>query len=147
MKAKDRYFKNRNMLLNYVEQSNTPELKQFIDSMLMVERCNENTPKARLELSIGKAEYKNGEFVKFISNLNSRTDYPSVFVSAVDNEPQIIIQDRLYHNASIALINLTDINNLHINKSKNSETYLYISCTFHSLHNNIDYNISLEVTK
>lgn len=146
MKAKDRYFKNRNMLLNYVEQSNSPELKQFVDTMLVFERWKENRPKAILTISIGKALYNNGKFDKFISDLNSRTDDPSVLVSSFGNEPMILIQDRL-QNISIASINLTDINNLQIKECTNSETATYLFCTFHAMHNNQDYMINLKVTK
>lgn len=147
MKAKERYFKNRNMLLNYVEQSNSLELKQFVDSMLMVERCNENRPKAKLSISIGKAEFENGKLIKFYSNLGSRTDNPTVFVDAFKNEPLIAIQDGFYRDDTIFLINLTDISNLQIHKCTNSETATYLFCTFHAMHNNQDYMINLKVTK
>lgn len=146
MKAKEKYFKNRSMLLNYVEQSNTPELKKFVDSMLMVERCNENAPKAKLSISIGKAEFENGEFDRFIPNLESRTDNPTVFVDSYKNEPLIAIQDRQYHNDTITVINLTDITDLQINEST-SETAKYLFCTFHAVHINLDYMINLNITK
>lgn len=147
MKPKEKYFKNREKLLNYVEQSKSPELKQFVDSMLMVERCNENRPKAKLTISIGKAEYQNGEFDRFISNLSSRTNDPTVFVDSYKNEPLIAIQDGFYRDDTIFLINLTDISNLQIHKCTNSETTTYLFCTFHSKYNNQDYMIHLKVTK
>lgn len=148
MKAKERYFKNRNMLLNYVEQSNNPELKQFVDSLLMLECCNENRPKSKLTISIGKAEYQNGEFYRFFPNLDSRTNEPTVFIDSYKNEPLIAIWDRSYkNNDTIALFNLTDITDLKIKDCTNSETATYLFCTFHSVHINLDYMIYLKVTK
>lgn len=146
MKAKEIYFNNREKLLNYVEQSNKPELKQFIDTMLMFERWRENKPKSRLSISIGKAEYRNGEFYRFLPNLSSRTDAPSVFVLASKNEPTIAIQDGSYCNDTIALFNLTDITDLKVDKQQ-TETATYFSCTFHSVYNNLDYMIKLIITK
>lgn len=148
MKAKDRYFKNREKLINYVDRSNSPELKQFVDVLLMIERCKENPPKARLSISIGKAEFKDGEFYRFFSNLDSRTDAPSVFIDSYKNEPLIAIWDRSYkNNDTIALFNLTDITDLKIKDCTNSETATHLFCTFHSVHNNLDYMIILRTTK
>lgn len=148
MKAKDRYFKNRNMLINYVEQSNSPELKQLVDVLLMLECCNENRPKSKLTISIGKAEYQNDEFYRFLPNLSSRTDAPSVFVDTFRNEPLIEIRDRSYkNNDTIALFNLTDITDLKIKECTNNETATYLFCTFHSIHNNLDYMLILRITK
>lgn len=148
MKAKEIYFHNREKLLNYVEQSNSPELKKFVDVLLMIERCNENRPKAKLSISIGKAEYQNGEFYRFISNLSSRTNDPTVFVDSYKNEPLIAIWDRQYYNNdTIALFNLTDITDLKIKECTNSETATYLFCTFHSVHINLDYMIILRITK
>lgn len=147
MKAKQRYFSNREKLINYVEQSNSPELKKFVDTLLLLERCNENRPQAKLSISIGKAEFENGKLIKFFSNLSSRTDDPTVFVDAFKNEPLIAIQDGFYRDDTIFLINLTDISNLQIHKCTNSETTTYLFCTFHSKYNNQDYMIHLKVTK
>lgn len=148
MKAEKIYFHNREKLLNYVEQSKSPELKQFVDTLLMLERWKENRPKAKLTISIGKAEYQNGEFDRFISNLSSRTNDPTVFVDSYKNEPLIAIWDRQYcNNDTIALFNLTDITDLKIKECTNSETATYLFCTFHSLHNNLDYMIILRITK
>lgn len=147
MKPKEKYFHNREKLINYVEQSNSPELKQFVDSMLMVERCNENRPKAKLSISIGKAEFENGKLIKFYSNLSSRTDDPTIFIDSYKNEPLIEIEDGFYRDDNIVVINLTDISNLQIHKCTNSETATYLFCTFHSKYNNLDYMIYLKVTK
>lgn len=146
MKAKEIYFKNREKLLNYVEQSNSPELKQFIDYLLQLERFNENRPKARLSISIGKALYQSGEFYGFIPNLKSRTDNPTVFVDAYKNEPLIEIEDGFYRDDTIALFNLTDITDLKVDK-RHTETAIYFACTFHSKYNNLDYSIYLKVEK
>lgn len=148
MKAKDRYFKNRNMLINYVEQSNNSELQQFVDTLLMLEVWNENRPKAKLTISIGKAEYKNGEFYRFFPNLDSRTNDPTVFVDSYKNDPLIAIWDRQYcNNDTIAMFNLTDITDLNIKECINSETATYLFCTFHAVHINLDYMIILRITK
>ena len=147
MKPKEKYFHNREKLINYVEQSNSPELKQFIDNLMVFERLKENRPKAKLSISIGKAEYNNGKLIKFCSNLSSRTDNPTVFVYAYKNEPLIEIQDGLYRDDNIVVINLTDISNLQIHVCTNSETATYLFCTFHSAHNNLDYMINLKVEK
>lgn len=147
MKPKEKYFHNREKLINYVDQSNSPELKQFVDTLLQLERCNENRPQAKLSISIGKAEFENGKLIKFFSNLSSRTDDPTVFVDAFKNEPLIAIQDGFYRDDTIFLINLTDISNLQIHKCTNSETATYFDCTFHSKYNNQDYSINLIVTK
>lgn len=146
MKAKEIYFNNREKLLNYVEQSNSPKLKQFVDVLLMLERWRENRPKAKLSISIGKAEFENGKLIKFYSNLSSRTDNPTVFVDAYKNEPLIAIEDGSHHNETITVINLTDITDLQINEST-IETATYFDCTFHSAHNNLDYQIYLKVAK
>lgn len=142
MKAREIYFRHRNMLINYVEQSNNPELKQFVDSLLTLERWKENKPKARLSIIIGKAEYKNGEFCGFIPYLASRTGDPTVFILASGNEPSIAIQDKQYSNDTITLFNLTAVKNL---KTEVCETIkykkLFISFTY--LHN--DYNIHLTI--
>lgn len=148
MKVKDRYFKNREKLINYVDQSNSPELKKFVDVLLMIERYKENPPKARLSISIGKAEFKDGEFYRFFSNLDSRTTEPTVFVDSYKNEPLIAIWDRQYcNNDTIALLNLTDITDLKIKECTNSETATYLFCTFHSVHINLDYMLILRITK
>ena len=146
MKAKEIYFKNREKLLNYVEQSNKPELKQLIDNLLVLERWKENRPKSKLSISIGKAEFKDGKLIKFYSNLGSQTDDPTVFVDSFDNVPLIAIEDGSYHNDTIALLDLTDITDLKINEST-IETATYFDCTFHSSHNNLDYMIYLKVEK
>lgn len=146
MKAEKIYFNNREKLINYVEQSNKPELKQFIDTMLMFERWRENRPKAKLTISVGKAEFKNDTLIKFFSNLSSRTDNPTVFVNAYKNEPFILIEDRTYCNDTITSINLTDITDLKINEST-IETATYFDCTFHSVHNNLDYHIYSKIEK
>lgn len=146
MKAKTIYFSNREKLLNYVEQSKSPELKQFIDNLLVFERWKENRPQAKLSIDIGKAEFENGKLIKFYSNLSSRTDNPTVFIDSFDNVPLIAIQDESYHNDTIALLDLTDITDLKINEST-IETATYFDCTFHSSHNNLDYMIYLKVTK
>lgn len=147
MKPKEKYFHNREKLINYVEQSNSPELKQFVDTLLVFERLKENRPKAKLLISIGKAEFENGKFDRFISNLESRTDDPTIFIDSYKNEPLIEIQDGLYRDDNIVVINLTDITDLKIIKHTNSETATYLFCTFHSKYNNQDYMIYLKVTK
>lgn len=147
MKPKEKYFHNREKLINYVEQSNSPELKKFVDVLLMIERCNENRPKAKLSISIGKAEYQNGEFDRFISNLESRTDDPTIFIDSYKNEPIIEIEDGFFRDNTIVVINLTDITDLQIIKHTSSETATYLFCTLHSAHNNLDYMIYLKVEK
>ena len=148
MKPKEKYFHNREKLLNYVDHSNNPELKQFVDTMLMLECCNENRPQAKLSIGIGKAEFENGKLIKFFSNLSSRTDDPTVFVDSYKNEPLFAIWDRQYlNNDTVALFNLTDITDLKIKECINSETTTYLFCTFHSVHINLDYLIMLRITK
>ena len=147
MKPKEKYFKNREKLLNYVEQSKSPELKKFVDTLLMLERCNENRPKAKLSISIGKAEFENGKLIKFYSNLGSQTDDPTVFIDSYKNEPIIEIEDGFYRDDNIVVINLTDITDLQIIKHTSSETATYLFCTLHSAHNNLDYMIYLKVEK
>lgn len=147
MKAEKIYFNNREKLLNYVEQSNNPELKQFIDNLLVFERWKENRPQAKLLISIGKAEFENGKFDRFIPNLESRTDDPTIFIDSYKNEPLIEIEDGFYRDDTIVVINLTDITDLQIIKHTSSETATYLFCTLHSAHNNLDYMIYLKVEK
>lgn len=142
MKAKEIYLKHRNMLLNYVEQSNSPELKQFVDTLLTLERWKENRPKAKLTISIGKAEFENDTLVKFFPILSSRTSDPTVFVLAFKNEPIIAIQDRLYGNDTITSINLTAVKNLKTEVCE-TEKYKKLFTSFTYLHN--DYNIHLTI--
>ncbi len=146
MKPKEKYFHNREKLINYVEQSKSPELKKFVDTLLMLERWRENRPQAKLSIDIGKAEFENGKLIKFYSDLSSRTDNPTVFVDAYKNEPLIAIQDGSHHNETIVLVNLTDITDLKVDK-QHTETAIYFACTFHSKYNNQDYSIYLKVTK
>lgn len=142
MKAREIYFRNREKLINYVDQSNSPELKQFVDSLLMFERWKENRPKTRLTIIIGKSEYKNGEFYRFIPYLASRTDDPTVFVLAYGDEPSIAIQDKQYSNDTITLFNLTAVKNLKTEVCKTIKyKKLFVSFTY--LHN--DYNIHLTI--
>lgn len=146
MKAKEIYFKHRNILLNYVEQSNSPELKQFVDTMLLFERWKENRPKVRLSISTGKAEFENDILIKFFPVLSNRTDNPTVFVNAYKNEPFILIEDRTYCNNAITSISLNDITDLKVDNQQ-TKIATYFSCTFHSKYNNLDYMIKLIVTK
>lgn len=146
MKAKKIYFRNRNKLINYVEQSNSPELKQFVDTLLLFERWKENKPKAKLTISIGKVEYKNGKFYGFYPILSSRTDDPTVFVDSYKNEPFILIEDGTHCNDAITSISLTDITDLKVSK-QHTEIATYIDCTFHSKYNNLDYMINLIIAK
>lgn len=146
MKPKEKYFKNREKLINYVEQSKSPELKKFVDTLLMLERWKENRPKARLTISIGKAEFENDTLIKFFPILSSRTDDPTVFVNAYKNEPFILIEDRTYCNDTITSISLNDITDLKVDEQQ-TKIATYFSCTFHSKYNNLDYMIKLIVTK
>lgn len=146
MKAKEIYFRNREKLINYVEQSNNSELKQFVDTLLMFERWKENRPKVRLSISAGKAEFENDILIRFFPVLSNRTDNPTVFVSAYKNEPFILIEDRTYYNDAITSINLTDVTDLKVDK-QHTEIATYIDCTFHSVYNNLDYMIKLIIAK
>lgn len=144
IKAKERYLNNKTLLENFRNNA-SPEMQQFIDHLLMINKTDGNLPKARLSVDVGKKINEN----KFLSFLSTVTKKPYVAITSYQNkEPQIIFNNNNYRiRENLFLVNLTDISNLQIDKIKNDETSAYISCTFHLVHSNIDYQLSLTVNK
>lgn len=143
MNCAEKMFKNAECWDNFEKNCNDANLKQLVDIFYPMCIAHEATlsdsKKKKLEIDVGK---KKKDF--FEPYLSVSTSKFSFVASSFDNEPQLIFRDETDKtHRTLAVINLTEIKDLCIEKEVDDSITFYRYNIYFTYNNTVDYHVHI----